>query len=215
MKWIIYSLLLINIGVAVWHYRMPLLNISSPASSLSSTSTPKMILLSEKGSPAGDQSNSKQRCYSLGPFSSESKSTDAAKQLSKNGIEVKLQKSSERVQEGFWVLLPPAENREQAKQTIRELKKKGEKDFFLVVTGEQLNGISLGVFAQSESAQRRLNQVKKMGFSAVVETVHLPSTDYWLEWPRDTEQQVSDSLMMDLKKQSPEIGVVEKRCPKS
>lgn len=212
MKWIIYSLLLLNIGVAVWHFRMPLLNKPVSDSQWSASATPQLILLSESEQPAHTLSGASQRCFSLGPFSSEAKSRAAAKQLAKQGIDVEQQKSSERVREGFWVLLAPAENREKARETIKALKEKGEKEFFLVVTGEQLNGISLGVFSKIESAQRRLAQVKKIGFSPIVQTVHLPNTDYWLEWPRANEQQISDKLILQLKKQNQEIGIVEKRC---
>lgn len=211
MKWIIYSLLLVNIAVAVWHYRMPLLNQVSD-NRLPASTDPRLILLSEREQSGDTLYGASQRCFSLGPFTSEARSRAAAKQIAKQGITAKQQKSRERVREGFWVLLPPAESRDKARETIKELKEKGEKDFFLVVSGDELNGISLGVFAKTESAQRRMTQVKKLGFNPVVQTVHLPNTDFWLEWPRSTERQVSDALILQLKKQNQKIGIVEKLC---
>jgi hypothetical protein len=211
MKWIIYSLLLVNLGAAVWHYRMPLLAIGSVEQS-QNPSTPELILLSERTPLESEVEGDHQRCYSLGPFSSETRADQAARLLAKQGLEVERKKSSERVREGFWVLLPPAESREAARATIEQLKQKGEKDFFLVVTGDQLNGISLGVFSQTESAQRRLAQVKKMGFSPVVQTISLPNTDYWLQWPRTAPKTISDELILQLKQKNQEIGIVERRC---
>jgi len=209
MKWIIYSLLLVNLGMGVWHYGMPLLN-KPVAETLSAEAAPQLILLSEREmtTASADQS----RCFSLGPFSSKAKSRAAVKKLAKQGIDAKWKKSSERVSEGFWVLLPPANSREQAKQTIKELREKGEKDFFLIVSGEELNGISLGVFAKTESAQRRLKQIKNKGFRPIVQTVHLPNTDYWVEWPRTEGFSVSDKLILQLKKRNKKMGIVEKYC---
>lgn len=211
MKWIIYSLLLINLGVAVWHFSMPKLNQEIKQPSLYE---PRLIQLSEftqDKAIAGE--NLASRCFSLGPFSSAGKAKKARQQLSKWGIEAQQRKSEERVREGFWVLLPPASSRDAAQKTIRDLKLKGEKDFFLVATGQQENGISLGVFAKSESANRRLKQVKEKGFAPVVQTISLPSKDFWLDWPRMTEVHISDSQLQKIKKQNSEIGQVERACP--
>ena len=210
MKWIIYSLLLVNLGVAVWHFSMPSLNqeIKEPA-----LYEPRLIQLSEftQEKPSSSESLAS-RCFSLGPFTSDTKAKAAQKQLRKWGLEVEYRKSDERVREGFWVLLPPASSRDAAQKTVRDLKLKGEKDFFLVATGQQENAISLGVFAKSESANRRLRQVKEKGFKPVVQTIHLPSKDYWLDWPRTAEVRITDNQLQKIRKQNGEIGQVERRC---
>lgn len=210
MKWIIYSLLLVNLGMAVWHFSMPGLNpeIKPPA-----LHEPRLIQLSEFNQEKVEISeNLASRCFSLGPFSSSSKAKNALQQLQKWGVEAEFRKSEERVREGFWVLLPPASSRDAAQETITELKLKGEKDFFLVVSGQQENGISLGVFAKSDSANRRLKQVKDKGFEPVVQTIDLPSKDFWLDWPRNSQVLLTDSQIQQLKKESTEIGQVEVKC---
>lgn len=211
MKLIIYSLLLINLVVALWHLSMPELNEDVEQSS---TSEPRLIRLSEfTRETAMSSSGLDGRCFSLGPFSSENNAKKALQQLSRWGIEPELNKNEEKVQEGYWVLLPPASSRDAAQKTTRELKLKGEKDFFLVVSGQQENAISLGVFAMSESANRRLQQIKDKGFKPIVQTIHLPSEDFWLDWPRTTEVHLTDSQLQKLKKQNPDIGQVERACP--
>lgn len=209
MKWIIYSLLLVNLGMVVWHFSMPSLNQEIKEPELYE---PHLIRLSEFTEETASSENLASRCFSLGPFSSDSKAKAAQKQLRIWGVEAEYRKSDERVREGFWVLLPPASSRDAAQKTVRDLKLKGEKDFFLVATGQQENAISLGVFAKSESANRRLRQVKEKGFSPVVQTIHLPSKDYWLDWPRTTEVRLTDNQLQKIKKQNTEIGQVERRC---
>lgn len=210
MKWIIYSLLLINLGVALWHFSNPALNEDARQSA---SSEPRLIRLSEFTEEAiGSSEDLASRCYSLGPFSSASKAKKAQQQLVNWGIEAQQRKSEERVREGFWVLLPPASSRDAAQETVRELKLKGEKDFFLVVSGQQENGISLGVFAKSDSANRRLKQLKGKGFKPIVQTIHLPSKDFWLDWPRTTEVRITDSQLQKIKKQNAKIGQVERAC---
>lgn len=210
MKWIIYSLLLVNLGAVVWHLSMPNLNqeIKEPA-----LYEPRLIQLSEFSQDSAKfTENLASRCFSLGPFSHDNKAKAAQKLLRKWGVEAEYRKSEERVREGFWVLLPPASSRDAAKKTVRDLKLKGEKDFFLVATGQQENAISLGVFAKSESANRRLRQVKEKGFAPVVQTIHLPSKDYWLDWPRTSEIRITDTQLQKIKKQNKDIGQVERRC---
>lgn len=211
MKWIIYTLLLINIAAAVWHLSMPVLNEDARQSA---SSEPRLIQLSEfTREPVIPSAELASRCFSLGPFSSAGNAKKAQYQLTKWGIDAEQRKSEERVREGYWVLLPPASSRDAAQRTIRELKLKGEKDFFLIVSGQQENGISLGVFAKSESANRRLTQVKEKGFEPVVETITLPSKDFWLFWPRTSKERISDSQLQKIRKQNPEIGQVERACP--
>ena len=111
------------------------------------------------------------------------------------------------------MLLPPAQSRQVARDSISQLKANGIKDYFLVVTGEQTNAVSLGVFSQPELAQRRLDAIAKLGFSPSIQTVDLPLREYWLDWPVDFP--LSPDLLGDLRQRHSGIGQAERSCPPS
>ncbi len=113
---------------------------------------------------AGDtQSGAPQACWELGPFE---QAIEAEQLRLPTGIQrVKIDRSQVRVPAGFYVLVPPAANREAARQTVERLKAKGVRDSWLFASGPLRNAISLGMFSKKENAMRRKRQIEKMGFA--------------------------------------------------
>jgi hypothetical protein len=118
--------------------------------------------------------------------------------------------SKDNTRKGFWVLIPPEASRQQAKAHISELKKQNVKDYFLVVTGEQNNAVSLGVFSRSELAQRRYEQIKKLGFKVRIRQIDLPLREYWLDWSK--EQQLLPEVLDSFRERYPNIGQTDRGC---
>jgi len=215
MKWIVYLLILINLGFALWHYRG---QSSSNATKGDEDDALRLVLLKEylsQQEPAGSSAEqtgtlAKVSCYTLGPFKSRHEATQARERITAAGIKAVRRLDKDNKRKGFWVLIPPEKTRKEANEHIRALKAKGVKDYFLVVTGEYINGVSLGVFAVSESAQRRYNQMKELGFDAKLEQVDLPLREYWLDWPQT--QQLSPEILASLRKEYDGIGQAERNC---
>jgi hypothetical protein len=176
MKWIIYSLLLVNIGFAVWHWNMPLLNSQSDDMVEQDSDIPRLVLLSEKNAPQASRAGER-RCYSLGPFVSKAEGIATRKILAKNEIKANLRNNRDQVNEGYWVLLPPAASREEANKTVSLLREKGEKEFFLVVSGEQLNAISLPSPNRPSAALPRLKNWDSHQWYRVL-SYRLPATGW-------------------------------------
>ena len=208
LKWLVYLLLLLNIGLFAWHYR----GMSSP-DSVSVQSLPagvsRLVLLREQ-QQENDQAS--QWCYSLGPFESASRAEALNRQLHDWQVDSWLRKSQEARRKGYWVLLPPLPSRQQARDVVARLKAKGIEDYFLVATGEQANGISLGVFSKFESAHRRINQMNKLGFEPVLEEVKLPAEEYWLDWRRETGESLGEEQLQQLRQKQTGLQQIERAC---
>ncbi len=214
MKWVIYLLLLANLGVFVWHYQdvdslLPAKDVKEGKSDKSSLS---LVLLKEFNPREKTPAKSGKQCYSLGPFRDKKQAALARRVLQAEGINVKQNMRKDARRKAYWVLLPPAESRAAAKQTIARLKQLKLDDYFLVVSGDQTNAISLGVFTQFESAHRRIKQIQALGFTPRFEKVELPKREYWLDWPLSSNKHISDDAMGRIHKIRQEVQVTERNC---
>ena len=212
MKWIIYLLLLINIGFFAWHYQST--DVHQPREGVAEYGADEVItrlqLLSEvQSAPENEQ---KQWCYSAGPFLQKEAANQASSLLTSFGIESRQRRSNEAKQRGYWVLLPPAASRAAARKHVARLKELKIKDYFLVVSGEQTNGVSLGVFSKFESAHRRINEMTKLGFKPVLEKVKLPRKEFWLDWPREDDIKLSPQQLQQLTELEQGVTQIERTC---
>lgn len=210
MKWLIYILLLVNLGLFVWHYQP---NADMRRKQADDQLT-RLILLTEfeqQLKSAADEDGIP-RCFSLGPFTRKQSFVEAKEGMEKQGVDVFSRVSSERVRNGYWVMLPASKTSNQAKVQIQKLKDRGLKDYFLVATGEMKNAISLGVFSKSKLAKRRLDEVEEQGFNVKITKITLPKRVYWLEWPRHSENQPAKELLNKLLKRFEGIGQTERVC---
>lgn len=210
MKWFIYTLLLINIGLFAWHFQP---NADSQRSQIDNQHT-RLVLLKEYEQQLDIARDEKgvPRCYSLGPFTRKDSFNQARMTLKNKGVEVFSRVSSEKVRKGFWVMLPVSGSHNQAKLKIQQLKEKGVNDYFLVAAGEMKNAISLGVFSKAKLAKRRQQDVEKLGFVVKTRQITLPKRVYWLEWPRYAEQQPDRDWLDKTLGKYRGIGQVERRC---
>lgn len=69
----------------------------------------------------------------------------------------------------YRVYLPPMGSRHAASQRIDELRAAGVEDLIIISEGAHRNGISLGVFSRSASAERRVRELQSLGIDAQIE----------------------------------------------
>jgi len=217
MKWIIYLLLLANLAFGLWSYRsQELAGASVPSEGANDNLRlvlVKEFLAQKNKAPtvvANGNAETSGNCYTLGPFKAVDDADKVRHELRQAGLTVKRRISKDNTRKGFWVLLPPASNHAAARKDIDELKSKGIKDYFLVATGDQTNAISLGVFSKSDTAQRRFEQIVKLGFKPVIQHVNLPLREYWLDWP--VEQNLDPGLLEKISKQFSGVGQTTRSC---
>ncbi|HEY9098068.1 MAG TPA: hypothetical protein VIN38_04280 [Thiobacillus sp.] len=79
-----------------------------------------------------------------------------------------------------WVIFPPLPSSESAAAKLNELAAAGVQDAFVVKDAEWRNAISLGLYANNESAQRRVNEVEAKGVLGTrIEIQPKQGTDYY------------------------------------
>lgn len=210
MKWTIYILLLVNLGLFVWHYQPN----EDKSLALANSQSTRLVLLKEYEQQLQPVNVDKGavRCFSLGPFTRKESFNAARARLTSGGINVFSRVTSDAVRNGYWVMLPVSRSRNQAQLQIQRLKESGVKEYFLVATGEMKNAISLGVFSKPKLAKRRLDEVEKLGFEVKIRKITLPKRVYWLEWPNHPDNQPDKHLLEELLGKFAGIGQTERPC---
>ncbi len=126
-------------------------------------------------------------CYTLGPFDDRKSAQRAAEKLRGIGATASVRVSTERRIRGYWVYLPPSASREAALKRAEELAAKGFSDYFVVADGAHDNAISLGLFSLKKGSERRVAQLKSMGFRPRVEVRFTNLNVFWLDYEIDQE----------------------------
>lgn len=213
MKWLIYLLVLLNIGFGLWHIRSQ--DMKAAQVKQADDQALNLILLKEYTEPVTATAtqgpvSAAARCYTLGPFKSSQDAAQARTQLGKAGIEALHRVSKANTRTGYWVYIPSEQTRKAAQEHVAKLKANNVKDYFLVVTGEYANAVSLGVFSQPELAQRRTEELTSLGFNVKLQKVDLPVREYWLDWPIS---RALDAAILDaIRKQNSGVGQTERNC---
>lgn len=123
-----------------------------------------------------------ERCYSLGPFEKAMNAERVKENIEIRGLWVTQRTSTKRAKRGYWVYLPPFANHEAAFKKTKELAKKGVEDYLVITSGKNENAISLGLYAQAASAERRLKSIRALGYEPVQEPRYKETTEYWLDY---------------------------------
>jgi len=211
MKWLIYLLLIFNIGFASWHFRGLDAREDGAVNTLKINNENQLILLSEFKQQQKSELAGK-LCYSLGPFTKKAQSKKAQQILSEASIESKQIRLRDTSRSGYWVILPASESRKAANKHIQKLKKLKITDYFLVATGSHENAVSLGVYSQKKLARNRVDEMIRLGFVPRMESVALPKKVYWLNWYKESKIQPEETLISSIKKQYPQISKIERSC---
>jgi len=129
---------------------------------------------------AGSKVSPKPVCWEFGSYSDVAQADKAASALSQGFESIGTVKAEANEIIGYYVLIPAAENREAAQQTLARVEESEIRDFRLFRSGPLENAISLGVFSQRDNAERWADAVRNKGLDVVVREKAAPKEVYRL-----------------------------------
>lgn len=185
-------LLAMNVGVALWLYFAPQPRTHTFASA--DPGVPKLVLLSERehanegtaaelaSAPEAAAQPRDGTCSSIGPFPTQADMRGALNALTPLVARIQYREVRSTETRGYWVYLPAQASREKALALARQLSEKGVRDYYVVTAGDQPNTISLGLFHDQANADKRRDEIAKLGFApqVVARTEELPV--YWIDF---------------------------------
>jgi len=131
------------------------------------------------------------QCVSIGPFQDLTTAAQATATLNAAGSTSRQRMEQGEVWIGYWVHVPGFEKQEDAERAMARLKENGIADVYISLSsGDTASSvISLGVFRESERAQRLLAEAKSLGFAAQITDRTRPGTVYWVDVEKPSESE--------------------------
>ena len=187
MRWVFYSLLILNLVYLVWSLvDLGASSVEPVQSHQTQPSAPRELTLLEEaqgGQPAGNGSAApaqRQRlCPVVGPFDTRGDGEQALEVLADAGYQGRVRDIEVAKERLHWVYIPPLDSREQSLRTLRELQSRGV-DSFVVSEGKDRNAISLGYFKSEDSARGLRSKMNTAGYPAEIRETAEQVTEYWV-----------------------------------
>jgi len=138
---------------------------------------------SEEGSELGNSAS--KTCYTLGPFKDESIMQQLRESIAEYVTELSVRKRQQSIKHRYWVFVPKLADKKQAKLMGKKLRQKQVSDFYIVLSGDEKNSISLGHFREPAHANRRMKKIIGLGFNAKIKVIYREYDIYWLDYQVD------------------------------
>lgn len=125
----------------------------------------------------------KSQCISIGPFQDLTSAAQASATLQSSGQESRQRLEQGELWVGYWVHIPGYAKRDDAERAVARLKQNGITDVYISLgtTDAASSTVSLGVFKDSERAQKLLAEAKDLGFTAQVTDRTRSGSVYWVD----------------------------------
>ena len=120
-------------------------------------------------------------CYSVGPLETEEEVSGMRAWLAERGGEPRLREDERREVALYWVHFPPMPDRDSAVERVEVMRAQGIDDIFIIPGGDQRNAISLGVYSQAASLERRLQELRGHGYDPTVANRYRTSVAAWFD----------------------------------
>ncbi len=157
--------------------------------------------------PAAVAAPAENICQTLGPFLKKHDVTAVFALLARNGYQVNVRDGDTRVPNGYWVYLP-AMQASQARRIVADLDAHGMTDYYI---GKQ-NYISLGIFSDKDKAERRLQEVKRLGYQPKIDQRYRTRDVYWLDVDGRGTPLLGSEVWEHIQSQHPDVRAQRVSC---
>lgn len=151
-------------------------------------------------------------CLSLGPFSNRPSLGDLGKELGDLGGKIAIRQVSNKVETGYWVIIPPRPSLAAANEMVEKLRADGISDVMRFPKGELANAISVGVFsAKTQAEQHRKNMAAK-GFQVEILPRFADKPQFWIDALLSGGRQAQNDWRRTLTHRFPSKGLSALSC---
>jgi hypothetical protein len=152
------------------------------------------------------------QCYTLGPMMNEKALEKLRSRLEEQGYSVQTRSIEQQETAGYWVYLPPYENRKQALKIAAELARKGIKDYYVVTDKEFRNAVSLGLFSDKGRANRRMAHIRTLGYQSRKMVRYRDRTYHWLDYDESSDNPLPEDVWSDLGSSKQKVQRLDRSC---
>jgi cell division septation protein DedD len=203
MRWILLLLVLLNVFYYVWHQQQAPLRAKEVAPASSYQGARKDIrLLSETAAPrarvsgpADDASPASAAvCLFLGSFEEEARAKVVEQRLLSLDIQAEVRSVDAAAGVEYWVYLPPLASRQASLRQLRELQAR-RIDSYIITQGDLANGISLGIFPRSDSADSVMQRLREVGYEPQMRELSRAHRSFWVRVAPESRRLADEFLL--------------------
>ena len=125
--------------------------------------------------------DSDRECYTVGPLENQDDISALSAWFNAQGSQATLRDDERRETVSTWVFMGPLESREAADVRVAEMQAANIDDIYVIPRGDMANAISLGLYSQDETLQRRVSQLEERGFTPSVLPRYRTVTASWFD----------------------------------
>ncbi len=203
MRWIFSLLLLANVVFFLWQFQS---RQSPPAAPTADQPIPghvnRLLLLEEvdrtelrvrsfaRAPEPAEPSEGAARdaptaelpvCYTVGPLQDEDRIAQIDAWLSERDAITSLRVGERREINTYWVYLPPFPSVDEAKARQARMREQGISDIYVIPGGNMAGAVSLGLYSQRDTLERRIQQLHDEGYSPEVQPRYKITKASWIE----------------------------------
>ncbi|OYT94814.1 MAG: sporulation protein [Pseudomonas sp. PGPPP3] len=204
MRWFFLLLLVLNLFYYVWHQQQAPLRVKEVESfSLYQGARQNIRLVSEADVSrvpveSGAQVVSSQAvCLYLGSFEQEAEALALEQRLLSLDIQSGVRSIDAAAGVDYWVYLVPLASRQASLRQLKELQAR-KIDSYIIGQGDLANGISLGIFPRSDSAESVMQRLREAGYEPMLRELSRAHRAYWVRIAPESRRLASDALLESL-----------------
>ncbi len=183
MKWLVWLLLLVNLGLLAY-FNLDRILPSTPLAKTAEINPEKIEVLSQKEIEALPKklpratalaaeatiATPANTCFEWGVFSATGL-VGAQYAVNKLALEATVKQQTYQEAKRFWVYKPPVKSAAEAQKNALELQALGVDELFVIQEARWRNAISFGVFEDEQLANKLLSELKAKGVKGVVKAL--------------------------------------------
>lgn len=215
MRWIVISLLVVNVGVFVYaqFFLAKEKNTERSSDVIASHSNGSQgsvqLLIEAKNSGAGIESIAEvplasslkpvrpSLCTLVGPFPKLLRAEYFLEQLQSLNVSSEIRSIVVVSEPGFWLHLQPEKSRKEALRRLSELQARGI-DSYVIPNGDLANGISLGMFSDQEGAKVMSKSIEEKGYKPRIIDVPREQKELWVFLPKGEAAKIGEEKWLKL-----------------
>jgi cell division septation protein DedD len=202
MRWMFLWLIVLNLFYYVWHQQQAPLRVTEVAPlNMAQDSKRDIQLLSEASVRPRREVAAEQPteavCLFLGSFELMVDAEAVEQRLLSLDIQSRVQSMDAAAGVDYWVYLPPLASRQASLRQLRELQAR-KIDSYIITQGDLANGISLGIFPRSDSAQSVMQRLRDAGYEPLLRELTRAHRSFWVRIAPQSRRLADDSLLQRL-----------------
>lgn len=202
MRWIFLLFVVLNLFYYVWHQQQAPLRVNQLAPLEVPQGDKRDIrLLSESDVPVRRQVPTAPTegavCLFLGSFEREADAAVVEQRLLSLDIRSRVQSVDAVGGVDYWVYLAPLASRQASLRQLRELQAR-KIDSYIITQGDLANGISLGIFPRSDSAESVMQRLRTAGYEPAMRELPRAQRSYWVRVAPESRRLADDFLLQRL-----------------